>query len=129
MLLLDSSYIIGLIIKKDNLQQKAQILEPIIQHEKKLINNIVFTEVLNSLTATNSKYNADTLTKLLLSYNIHFLTPEDYKESILLLKHYNYSVNFSDCTILHTMFKNNINTIVSFDSDFDKIKNIHRIHI
>lgn len=61
--------------------------------------------------------------------NIHYLNEEDYKKSIELFKFYNKSINFSDCTILSTMLKNNIRNIVSFDSDFDKIKNIQRIYI
>lgn len=61
--------------------------------------------------------------------NIHYLNEEDYKKSIELFKFYNQSINFSDCTILSTMLKNNIKNIVSFDSDFDKIKNIQRIYI
>lgn len=129
MIFLDSTYIIGLIIKKDNYTSKSLKLEPIIECEKKLINNTVFNEVLNSLTATNSDYDADTLSSLLLSYEIVFLNADDYAESISLFKYYNYSVNFSDCTILNTMIKHKVDTIVSFDSDFDKINGIHRIHV
>lgn len=129
MIFLDTTYIIGLIIKKDNYTSKSLEIEPLIEHEKKIINNTVFNEVLNSLTATNSEYNLDSLTDLLLSYQIDFLTSDDYVDAVALFKYYNHTINFSDCTILKTMQDNKVDTIVSFDSDFDKIKGINRIHI
>ena len=129
MIFLDSTYLIGIILKKDTYSTKALKLKPLLKDEKKLINSTVFNEVLNSLTISNSNYNVDELTELLLSYNIDFLTHDDYADAVTAFKYYNHSVNFSDCTIVHSMIKNNIDTIVSFDSDFDKIKGIHRIHI
>ena len=129
MIFLDSTYLIGVILKKDTYTDKALKLKPLLKHKKKIINNIVFNEVLNSLTNVNSEYNVDTLINLLLSYEIDFLTSKDYEDVVKLFKHYNYSVNFSDCTILKTMIDNKVDTIISFDSDFDKIKGIHRIYI
>ena len=129
MIFLDSTYLIGVILKKDTYTQKALQLKPVLKNERKLINNTVFTEVLNSLTATNSTYDVDELTELLLSYEIDFLGPDDYADAAASYKYYNHAVNFSDCTILQTMIKNKVNTIVSFDSDFDKINGIHRIYL
>lgn len=129
MIFLDTTYIIGLIIKKDDYESKSLQLEPVIEHEKKLINNTVFNEVLNSLTTTNSRYDVDELTDLLLSYKIDFLDSDDYADAVASYKYYNHAINFSDCTILQTMIKNKVDTIVSFDSDFDKINGIHRIYI
>lgn len=129
MIFLDTSYIVGLVIKNDNYSDKSLKLKSYLKNEKKLINNTVFNEVLNSLTSFNSEYSADSLSNLLLSYDVNFLSADDYAESISLFKYYNCSINFSDCTILNSMIKNNVNTIVSFDSDFDKINGIHRIYI
>ena len=129
MIFLDSTYLIGVILKKDTYTKQSLELKPLLKNEKKLINNTVFNEVLNSLSSTNSEYDVDTLTDLLLSYQIDFLTKEDYADAISLFKYYNHAINFSDCTILKTMQNNEINTIVSFDSDFDKISGINRIYI
>ncbi len=130
MIFLDSSYLIGLIINKDKYHQKSKTLKPVLSNEIKVINNTVLVEVLNSLKITNHKTNLDSMINSLLKIdNIHYLNEEDYKKSIELFKFYNQSINFSDCTILSTMLKNNIRNIVSFDSDFDKIKNIQRIYI
>lgn len=129
MIFLDSTYIIGLLIDNDSYTNQSLLIKPMIKDEIKIINNTVFNEVLNSLTANNSKYNFNTIIKLLLSYDINVLTLNDYKASTKIYRHYNHAINFSDCTILKTMQDNYINTIVSFDSDFDKIKGINRICI
>ncbi len=127
MIFLDSSYLIGLLVKKDSYVNKSLKIEPIIEDENKLINNTVFNEVLNSLTPNNSNYTIDDSVELLSSFDVDFLTSEDYNEVVESFKYYNHGINFSDCTILHTMIKNNVDTIVSFDKDFDKIGGIRRI--
>ncbi len=129
MIFLDSTYIIGLLLKRDNFTLKSLKLEPILANEKKLINNTVLNEVLNSLTRINARYDLNAILNSLYKYEIDFLTPKDYEESINLFKYYNQSINFSDCTILRSMYENNISTIVSFDSDFDKINGINRIFL
>ena len=129
MIFLDSTYLIGLILKNDSLYYKSHILKPYLDDENKIINNTVFNEVLNSVTSNNSNYDLNHIKKLLLSFNIDFLTSDDYLDSFDIFEYYNFSVNFSDCTILNTMQNYNINQIASFDSDFDKIKGVKRIYL
>ncbi len=129
MIFLDSTYLIGLILKNDSLYYKSQLLKSYLDDENKIINNTVFNEVLNSVTSNNSNYDLNHIKKLLLSFNIDFLTSEDYLDSFDIFEYYNFSVNFSDCTILNTMQNYNINQIASFDSDFDKIKGVKRIYL
>ena len=122
MIFLDSTYLIGLILKNDSLYYKSHLLKSYLDDENKIINNTVFNEVLNSVTSNNNNYDLNHIKKLLLSFNIDFLTSDDYLDSFDIFEYYNFSVNFSDCTILNTMQNYNINQIASFDSDFDKIK-------
>ncbi|MDO5842398.1 MAG: type II toxin-antitoxin system VapC family toxin [Methanobrevibacter ruminantium] len=129
MIFLDSTYLIGLILKNDSLYYKSHLLKPYLDDENKIINNTVFNEVLNSVTSNNSHYDLNHIKKLLLSFNIDFITSDDYLDSFDIFEYYNFSVNFSDCTILNTMQNYNINQIASFDSDFDKIKGVKRIYL
>ena len=129
MIFLDSTYLIGLILKNDSLYYKSHLLKPYLDDENKIINNTVFNEVLHSVTSNNSHYDLNHIKKLLLSFNIDFLTSDDYLDSFDIFEYYNFSVNFSDCTILNTMQNYNINQIASFDSDFDKIKGVKRIYL
>ena len=129
MIFLDSTYLIGLMIDNDDYHEKAHQLRPIIDKERKLINNTVLVEVLNSLKK-NHKIELDEIMDTLLNLDqVVFLTNEDYNESFQLFKYYNQSVNYSDCTILKTMMDNNVSVVVSFDSDFDKINGIRRIYL
>ena len=129
MIFLDSTYLIGLILKNDSLNYKSHLLKSYLDDENKIINNTVFNEVLNSVSSNNSNYDLNHIKKLLLSFNIDFLTSDDYLDSFDIFEYYNFSVNFSDCTILNTMQNYNINKIVSFDSDFDKVKGIKRFYL
>lgn len=130
MIFLDSSYLIALIIKSDKYHPQAHKLSSILKNESILINNTVLTEVLNSFSTKNNPEDISKIANFLLTIeNIDYLESEDYKKAVDLFKFYNQSINFSDCTILQTMEKMKVNTIVSFDSDFDKIKGIKRIYL
>ena len=130
MIFLDAGYLIGLIISTDSNHFKSKQLSQEISHERKVINNVVLIEVLNSLNNYKLKLNADEVLDCLLKLDqIDVLNKDDYISSFNIFKYYNKSINYSDCTILKTMFVNNINKIVSFDSDFDKISGINRISL
>ncbi|MBQ2651975.1 MAG: type II toxin-antitoxin system VapC family toxin [Methanobrevibacter sp.] len=117
-------------IDNDDYHEKAHQLRPVIDRERKLINNTVLVEVLNSLKKNNHKLELDEIIDALLGLDkVVFLTDDDYDESFKLFKYYNLSVNYSDCTILKTMMDNNVSVVVSFDSDFDKINGIRRIYL
>ena len=127
---MDSSYLIGLIIDNDQHHTKAVELKPYLKNEKKLINNTVLVETLNNIKSTNHSIDTDEIVNSILKLDsIEFLTREDYFKSIELFNYYNQSINYSDCTILYTMQQYSLNTIVSFDSDFDKVNTINRIYL
>ena len=130
MIFLDSSYLIGLIIDNDQHHTKADELKPYLKNEKKLINNTVLVETLNSIKKTNHSIDTDEIINSIskLDY-INFLTKNDYFKSLELFNYYNQSINYSDCMMLYTMQQYSLNTIVSFDSDFDKVSTINRIYL
>ena len=130
MIFLDSSYLIGLIIDNDQHHTKAVELKPYLKNEKKLINNTVLVETLNSIKRTNHSIDTDEIINSILKLDdIDFLTKNDYFKSLELFNYYNQSINYSDCTMLYTMQQYYLNTIVSFDSDFDKVSTINRIYL
>lgn len=126
MIFLDSSYLIALMLKQDRNYKKASDLKTTIFNERIIINNTVLSEVLNSFNKYNSpnlEHNVNNMFK----FDIDYLTEEDYKKALTYYRYYNTAINFSDCTILVTMNKYNTDKIVSFDSDFNKIKGIINI--
>lgn len=131
MIFYDSSYLISLFNKRDpyhddgieiyhNLSDKT--LNP---H----INTTVVLEVLNSANKYNRLKTNEIFKELESKTNIIMLDYEDLKNSLDLHKYYNHALNFNDCTILNTMNENDINFIISFDRDFDKVKWIKRIYL
>lgn len=126
MIFLDSSYLIALMLKQDRNYKKASDLKTTIFNERIIINNTVLSEVLNSFNKYNSpnlEHNVNNMFK----FDMDYLTEDDYKKALTYYRYYNTAINFSDCTILVTMNKYNTDKIVSFDSDFNKIKGIINI--
>ncbi len=130
MIFLDSSYLIGLIIDNDQHHLKATELKPFLKHEKKIINNTVLVETLNSINRTNHTLETESIINSILKIDkIDFLTKKEYFKSLELFNYYNQGINYSDCTMLYTLQANNVNKIVSFDNDFDKVNGINRIYL
>ena len=100
----------------DEHHQKAHLLCPLLEHENKIINNTVLTEVLNSLKKNNYHWDRKKVIHSLLDLGVvSILTSNDYIGSIKLFNYYNHAINFSNCTILKTMQNNQVNKIVSFE--------------
>ena len=128
MIFLDTSYIKGLILKNDSYQIFSENIKPILETETKATNITVLVEVLNSLKPNN--FNGDIreiIFQLLNLDTFDWLTAEDYNSAMEVFNYYGGSVNYADCTILQSMQNHGISRIVSFDSDFDRIRGIKRI--
>ena len=93
----------------------------------KVINSVVLVEILNKSKKLNIFPN-ELFNILNNNTLIIFLSENDLISALKLNQDYGNAINYSDCTILKTMVDLGINRIISFDSDFDKIKGIERIH-
>ncbi|MDL2246789.1 type II toxin-antitoxin system VapC family toxin [Methanobrevibacter sp. OttesenSCG-928-K11] len=127
MIFVDSSYLIAILINNDYHHKRALKLADKVT-EKRIINNTVLTETLNSFTKCGGKLAKELFEMINETHEIQYLTRKDYQNTIDTYLFYGSSINYSDCTMLETMKKLNINKILSFDSDFDKIKGIKRIY-
>lgn len=126
MIFVDTTFLIALLIKTDSLHEKALKIGGSI-HEKKVINNTVLNETLNAFTGKGGKVGKELYQVILEMFDIRYLDEKDYENAIDIYLNFNSSINYSDCTILSTMIENKINRIVTFDSDFNKIKGIEVI--
>lgn len=128
MIFLDSSYIKGLVIKRDSHKEFSNYISPYLKNETKVINITVVVEVLNALKKNNFRGNIKEIIIELCKVDIlDWLTKEDYRLAMEKFRFYNGSINFSDCTILVSMEKYGITRIVTTDSDFDKVRGFERI--
>jgi len=123
LIFVDSSYLISRIITNDKYHERAVELENEL-NERRIINNTVLNETLNAFTKSGGTSVKELFDKLTDIHEVVYLSSADYAESAELFHHYDSSINFSDCTVLHTLFKMKTNKIVSFDSDFSKVKGL-----
>lgn len=127
MIFVDTTFLIALLIKTDPLHEKALEISETIR-ERKVINNTVLNETLSAFTGKGGKAGKELYQVILEMFDIIYLDEKDYENAIDIYLNFNSSINYSDCTILSSMVKNKINRIVTFDSDFNKIKGINVIN-
>lgn len=127
MIFVDTTFLLALLIKTDAHHEVALKIGKDI-HEKKIINNTVLNETLNSFSGKGGKIGKQLYQTINEIFEVVYLDEADYNEAVDLYLNYDSSINYSDCTILETMFKNKIDRIATFDSDFDKIKGIKVIN-
>ncbi|MGL6298733.1 MAG: type II toxin-antitoxin system VapC family toxin [Methanobacteriaceae archaeon] len=126
MIFLETSFLIGLYVKKDKHHKKAVEIEEKIRDEKKIINKMIIYEVLTVLRKKNVK--TEDIKKYynnLISLVVLDDTPYHNKalENCL-----NNQVGFFDNLHYIHMQNKGINKIASFDKDFDIFDDITRIH-
>ena len=130
MIFVDTCYLIALMNDKAKKHHEALILLGLIENESTLIKSTVLVEMLNNLNKKRYESKRQEIIDLLYGMdNIDYLSKQDFDDSFKLWKQYNHGVNYSDCTILHTMQKHNVTNILSFDGDFDKINGINMIYL
>jgi hypothetical protein len=125
---IDSSFLISLLTENEkNNQHSCEISENI--NEYRVINNIVLSETLNGIRRYEKRVDINKIYTIINEVmDIKYLKKSDYEEAINIYSYYNGSINYSDCLILKTMQDNNINKILSYDNDFDKINGLQRIY-
>ncbi len=89
-----------------------------------MINSTVLNETLNAFTGKGGKLGKDLFNEIIEMFDIEYLTDEGYNDAMEIYLSYDSTINYSDCTILATMFKNGVNKIATFDSDFEKVRGL-----
>lgn len=123
MIFVDSSFLIALLIQTDSLHEDALKIGHSI-HERKMINSTVLNETLNAFSGKGGKLGKDLFNEIIEMFDIEYLTDECYNDAMEIYLSYDSTINYSDCTILATMFKNGVNKIATFDSDFEKVRGL-----
>ena len=128
-LMLDSSYLIGLVLSNDQWHKYADPLSYQIERHDTYITSIILSETMNSFQCLGGKrckeiYDIILETNTLL--NIH--ETKMFDNALNLFDSYDASIGYSDCTTIEMMKKKDIRYIVSYDSDFDKKEGIIRVY-
>ena len=129
MIFIDSSYFIAIVRKKDQWHEQTRKIQSQIQNKNKTTSTFVLSETIthigNRLGGKTGMLVYDYITK-----NNNIISPdknliENAMEKFLM---YDGTLSLADVVSLEIMEIEGINTIVSFDSDFDKVPQITRIH-
>lgn len=130
MLLIDTNVFLEVELAQEKNESCKKILKKILENEEQGIITDYSVDSICVLMERNGKKSKDIRTFLsgLLAYeglNIYTTTLNDrIIATDLMEKH---GLDFDDALILQAMHSNNIKELVSFDKDFDKIKEIKRI--
>jgi len=128
MIFVDSSFFIATVREKDTWHKDALKLAEKIK-EQLLISELIISE---SITIVGS-LEGGKVGKILYEYfldncKIEFINEEMLGKTMDTFLTYDGSISLADASSIEIMKKHGVKKIISFDSDFDKIHGIDRIH-
>ena len=127
MIFIDSSYLIALIVEKDQWHDDAIKLLEKIKSEDKIITEAMIIESLNLIGSCHGGKVGYLTFKYIKDNFTIFKSETLLEESLRYYLKFDGTLSLADCTAIHTMKENNIYEILSFDDDFDKVECIVRV--
>lgn len=129
MILVDSSVFIGLADNRDQWHVAAKKIIPHIAKSKPVISGLILAEAVTAIGRRGGGKAADRLYHYLTdSCEIVSIDEKILQEAMQVFVKYDGTLPVSDAVSVHIMEVKNIRNIASFDSDFDKVDGIVRIH-
>lgn len=128
MYFLDTTFIVALFVSNDDWHPNAVEVYKKIKDGDLVISKLVIAE---SVTVLKNKLEPKEISEIYRNLPNFFHVIEDkdsYDDAMREFVKYDSTISFFDAMYVALMKKENIGEIVSFDSDFDKIDNIIRIH-
>lgn len=127
MIFVDSSYLIALIVEKDQWHNDAIKLLEKLKSEDKIITEAMIIESLNLIGSCHGGKVGYLAFKYIKDNFTIFKSDTLIEESLRYYLQFDGTLSLADCTAIHTMKENDIHEILSFDDDFDKVNGIIRI--
>ena len=128
MIIVDSSIFIALADIRDQWHNKALDLKEYIENQEILVTDLIISEVLTEIGRRKGGKKGDLLYKYFKD-NCKILYSSEYAfdsaEEIYLT--YDGKLSIQDSLSIYVMNELSIHKIVSFDSDFDKVKGVTRV--
>ena len=128
MYFLDTTFIVGLFVSNDQWHTQSLKVYEKIKNKKLVISKLVIAEV---ITILKNKLETKDIYEIYMNLSKIFIVLEDnlhYDEAMDIFIKYDSTISFFDAMYVAISKKEGINEIVSFDSNFDKIDGIVRIH-
>jgi predicted nucleic acid-binding protein len=128
LILIDSSFFIALSNNKDQWHNRAIKVFNNIQNEEKIIVDVIILESITLIGSLAKGKIAKALYDNIKDNYAIIETNKLYDKAMETYLHYDGVLSLFDVLQIEIMKIYNIDKIVSFDSDFDKVKGITRIH-
>ena len=127
MIFVDASYLIALIVEKDQWHNDAIKLLDKLKSDDKIITEAMIIESLNLIGSCHGGKVGYMAFKYIKDNFTIFKSDTLLEESLRYYLKFDGTLSLADCTAIHTMKQNNIHEILSFDDDFDKVDGIIRV--
>ena len=128
LIFVDTTFFTAFVNNKDQWHEDSLRVAKKIENKSKIVSNLIISE---SITNVSKLLGGKIGKKLYYNIKDNYIIFEEnrkfYDNAIHTLLHYEGTLSFADCLSLEIMRELKINKIVSFDSDFDKVKGIKRI--
>ena len=132
MIFIDSGFLIALFIAKDRWHRKAvKLIDNIekLPKKDKILSNLIIEEIVTMIgSLIGAKEAVEVYNYIHDNYTIFAENKELYDNSMGIFLKYDATLSLTDSTNVEIMKKLGIHKIVSFDSDFDKVNGIVRLH-
>lgn len=128
MYFLDTTFIVALFVSNDDWHNQAVQVYQKIKGNKLVISHLVIAE---TIAVLKNKLETKDIKEIYRNLPNFFNVIEDsafYDDAMSEFIKYDFTISFFDAMYVALMKKEEINEIVSFDSDFDKVDNIVRVH-
>ena len=128
MYFLDTTFIVALFVSNDQWHQKAVEIFEKIKLDEFIISKLVFAE---TITVLKNKLNTKEIREIYRTLPKIVNVIDDYEffdDAMEIFVKYDSKISFFDSMYIYLMKKENITEIISFDSDFDRVNGINRIH-
>jgi len=130
MILVDSNFFIALMNNRDKYHERAkELANNILKEKNKIIPLLMVSEAIASIGKKKDGEIANKLYNVIVdNFEVCYCEEKDIKESMKLVLKYAGNLSLADCLAIHIMKEKKITNIFSFDTDFDKVNGIVRIH-
>lgn len=128
MYFLDTTFLVGLFVSNDQWHPQAIEIYGKIRNEKLVISRMVIAE---TITVLKNKIRTKDIREIYNNLPRLFEIIEDaqlFDGAMTEFVKYDAHISFFDSMYVFIMYEKNISKIVSFDSDFDRVDGIIRLH-
>jgi predicted nucleic acid-binding protein len=129
LIFIDASFFIAASIKKDQWHTRVLEILPEVTKQDKMTSIVVLSEAVTMVgSLAGGKMGARLYNYIIDNHEVKFMDKDLSTHAMNVFLKYDGVLSFADSVSLELMKQDKIDTIASFDSDFDKVKGILRIH-